>query len=173
MRHLFFLFLWLALHFSESPSFTQLTEAARAGDIARVRSLVARGADPNERAGLNGWTPLMHAIHKNQLRSVAALIDAGANPNIPGLSGDTPLMMAAGYGQTPIVRLLLSRGAHPRQINGKGETALDFALTGANDIDDFTLFRCQDETARVLIAAGAEARRSSVRFAKLKRCVTP
>lgn len=172
MKRVLLLFLWLLQQFGGSE-FAPIANAAREGDVERIRFLAARGADPNERRGTNGWTPLMHAIHKNQLRSVAALLDARANPNFPGQSGETPLMMAAGYGQAPIVRLLLARGANPRLANRKGETALDFALTGTADIDDFTLFRCHDDTAHLLMAAGAHAQRSSVRFAKLKGCVTP
>src|SRR5258708_3394493 len=77
---------------------TTVIVAARNGDAAQIRALAARGADVNERAGVNGWTPLEHAIHKNQLGSVQALLDAGADPNAASPGGMTPLIMAAGYG---------------------------------------------------------------------------
>lgn len=171
MKRLMLLIFWLLLL---ALPFSQLCEAARSGDVAQIKALTAKGADPNEPSGGNEWTPLMHAIHKNQTASVAALLDAKANPNLAAApTGRTPLMMAAGYGQTAIVQLLLKRGANPRLTDKNGENALDYALTGTNDIDDFTLFRCQDETSRALMAAGAKAKASSVRFAKLKRCVTP
>ena len=172
MRRLFILFLWLVLNFSSERHTAPLATAAFDGNTEQIRLLAARGADPNEPSGQNGWTPLMFAIHKNQIAAVAALLDARANPNVAA-GGMTPLMMAAGYGQAATVRLLIARGAKPRLQNRRGETALDYALTGMNDIDDFTLFRCQDETARALIAAGAHARPLSIRFAKLKGCVTP
>lgn len=38
-----------------------LSAAAKAGDVDRVRQLLAQGADPNER-DLNGSTPLIHAV---------------------------------------------------------------------------------------------------------------
>ena len=171
MKRLMMLIFWLLIF---AMPFSQLCDAARNGDVAQIKALTAKGADPNEPSGGYDWTPLMHAVHKNQIASVAALLDAKANPNLAAAStGRTPLMMAAGYGQTAIVQLLLRRGANPKLTDKNGESALDYALTGTNDIDDFTLFRCQDETARVLAAAGAKAKASSIRFAKLKRCVTP
>jgi hypothetical protein len=142
---------------------TPLVRAARAGDTTAIRRLVAGGADPNEPAGVNGWTPLLHAIHKNQLPSVKALLDAGAAIDAPAPEGTTPLMMASGYGYTPIVELLLRRGAKTRLTNAKNENALDLAVTGTSDIDRFTLFQCQSSTVALLersdpgLAAHAEA----------------
>src|SRR5215472_14551972 len=95
-------------------NFTPLANAARAGDVATVRSLIAHGADPNEAAGQNNWSPLLHAIHKGQIGSVQALLDGGADANRISGDGVTPLMMAAGYGYSDIVQLLLRRGANPR-----------------------------------------------------------
>lgn len=129
---------------------TPLIAAAREGDTVQIRSLVAKGADVNEPAGVNGWTPLEHAVHKNQIGSVQALLDAGADPNAASPGGTTPLIMAAGYGYTPIVELLLNRGANPRLSDRKGNNALDAAISGTGDIDRFTLFDCQRPTVDTL-----------------------
>jgi ankyrin repeat protein len=129
---------------------TTIIVAARNGDAAQIRALAARGADVNERAGVNGWTPLEHAIHKNQLASVQALLDAGADPNAASPGGTTPLIMAAGYGYTPIVELLLHNRANPRLTDGKGNNALDAAMSGTGDIDRFTLLDCQKPTVAAL-----------------------
>lgn len=153
---------------------SSLTGAARAGDVAAVKTLLARGADPNAPAGVNGWPPLMHAIHKNQIGTATALIDAGADVNRPGGGGVTPIMMAAGYGNTPMVELLLSRGANPELADRHGANALDVALTGAADIDRFTLFDCQSDTVRALLRARPSLKSrvagSARAFARLKRC---
>jgi ankyrin repeat protein len=153
----------------QHPPETPLVLAARNGDVRTVRDLVARGADPNEYAGVNSWTPLEHAVHKGQIGSVAALLDAGANPNRADPQGTTPLMMAAGYGYTDIVQLLLRRGADARLRDHDGATALDLAVTGVADIDRFTLFDCQNETVKLLRGAGAPSGTTST-VARLKRC---
>jgi ankyrin repeat protein len=72
--------------------------AARSGDTGRIEQLLADGADPNVRAGVNDWTPLLHAIHKNQEESVRMLLAHRADVNARGGGGITPLIMAAGYG---------------------------------------------------------------------------
>ncbi len=157
---------------TSDSQFTEIANAARAGDVTAVRQLAAHGADPNAIAGQNNWTPLLHAIHKHQNASVAALIDVGADPNRGSSDGTTPLMMAAGYGYDDTVQLLLRRGANPALKSPGGETALDWALAGTADIDRFTFFDCQDSTVRLLrgaapsVAPAAAARR----WAKIKRC---
>ena len=90
---------------------TPLATAARAGAMDAIALLVRRGADPNLRCGVNGWTPLMHAIHKSQTGSLRALIAAGADVNATGAGCKTPLMMAAGYGYADMISLLTGNGA--------------------------------------------------------------
>jgi hypothetical protein len=159
--------MWIVLAIAS----TSFIGAVRNGDVAEVRQMLARGADPNAAEGVNDWTPLMHAIHKNQLGSVAALLDGHADPN-RAVNGQTPLMMAAGYGYTPIVRLLLARGADPRIRNADGETAVDYAVAGMTDLDRFTFFSCEDDTVRALLAANAPRTITSRsrRWGKIKRC---
>lgn len=138
----------------DAAGYTSLIAAARAGNVATIRLLTSRGADPNLRdAAVNSWTPLLHAVHKAQPKSIAALLDAGANPNATDAYGTTPLMMAAGYGYTDIVKLLLARGANPRLSMRDGVTAIDLARSGVPDVDRFTVFNCQEETVKALLAA--------------------
>lgn len=154
-----------------------LVTAARSGDALAVRRLVKAGADPNGRAGALRWTPLMHAIYKNQPGAVRALLDAGADANRTfdfeseprtKQTEVTPLMMAAAYGQTETVRLLLARGADPALADGDGNRALDYALTG---VLYRSVFACHDGATRALLAAHAPAaREEALRWAKRKRC---
>ena len=156
-----------------------LVAAARDGNASAVREIVKSGADPNAEYGGLNWTPLMHAVYKNQIGSVKALLDSGADVNRTGdyeteprtkQRGVTPLMMAAGYGYTPIVELLLRRGADPARADGDGNRALDYALTGT--LYRLTFLECQDSTVRALIAAHAPLGISSDsrRWASIKRC---
>ncbi len=137
---------------------------------AQTRALLVDGADPNRPAGGNGWTPLLHAVHTNQLATAEVLLEHGADVNRGGPDGTTPLMMAAGYGRDEMVMLLLRHGADVHRVSRDGSTALGFALTGISDIDRFTLFRCQDSTVALLACRHASAKSSSHWFARLKRC---
>src|SRR6266566_3700806 len=171
----------LASCFAGPREMPPLVAAACDGNAAAVREIVRSGADPNAKYGNLNWTPLMHAIHKNQIGSVKALLDSGADVNRTGeyeteprtkQRAVTPLMMAAGYGYTPIVELLLRRGADPARVDGDGNRALDYALAGT--LYRSTFFECQDSTVRALIAAHAPLGISSDarRLASIKRCKT-
>ena len=62
--------------------------AARSGDTRQIRALLAAGADPNAYdTGASQWTPLIHAVHKQQLASAEVLLEAGADPNRSAPSG--------------------------------------------------------------------------------------
>jgi ankyrin repeat protein len=129
-----------------------LVGAARSGDTHAITALLAAGADPNQRWGVNSWTPLMHAIHKYQKASVEALIAGGADVNAPSGGKDTTaLMMAAGYGYSDIVQLLLDEGADPRAETTDGDNALAVAVSGVPDIDKFTVGKCQIDTVAALL----------------------
>jgi hypothetical protein len=130
---------------------TPVIDAARAGDIPRLEMLLAKGADPNQRAGVNDWTPLMHAIHKGQKGSVRVLLQHGADVNANTKNGGTGLIQAAGYGYAEIVAMLLEAGAKPDIRDGNGHTALNAATGGVSDIDRLTVGHCQTETVRVLL----------------------
>jgi ankyrin repeat protein len=145
-----------------------LVWAARSGQPDAINLLVKNGADANAHWGVNDWTVLMNAIHKEQPQSVVALLDNGANVNARDPSGKTALMMAAGYGYTDIVRILLDHGADPKAALPNGENALDLAASGVMDIDRFTWGKCQSETVRLLRARVPDLRAKN--SAKLKSC---
>jgi ankyrin repeat protein len=136
-------------HYEVSP----LAAAARTGDVAVIRSLARSGSDLEAPSGVNGWTPLMHAVHKRQRASVEALLNCGAKPD----SGDghrvTALMMAAGYGYEDIVGVLLRHGADPYRRDVHQSTAFDYARKGMVDIDRFTFGREQSSALHELESA--------------------
>jgi ankyrin repeat protein len=83
-----------------------------ANDLLRL--LLAYGADPNER-GINDWTPLHLAVAERNSNAVAALLDAGANPDLRTRIDDreTPAQMAQRAGLTEIAALLDTRRRPP------------------------------------------------------------
>jgi ankyrin repeat protein len=151
-------FLVLLLGGCGRPPTTGFLGAVRTGDLNALAGYIQSGADLNRREGVNDWTPLMHAIHKNQQGSVRLLLNAGADPNRAAPDGMTPLMMAAGYGYEGIVRDLLEHGANPRLRHRDGSTALDLAVVGTTDIDRVTVGDCQTGTVKVLLDKAPDLR---------------
>src|SRR5688572_29848285 len=103
--------------------------AIRANDLAGLRSLLAKGADPNVPDPRGGSTPLMHAAAVGSVEAMTLLLDSKANPNAANAAGLTALMIAA----TDIgkVRLLLERGADANAASKRGRTPL--MLAAASD----------------------------------------
>jgi hypothetical protein len=148
---------------------TPLMEAARAGRVESVGALLDAGADPNLRdCAVNGWTPLIHALHKHQNAAARALVERGADVNAragacaadPAEGGMTALMYAAMYDNEEMVKFLLERGADPRAADGK-ENALTYAVGGASlgrlaDIDRAATHPCPVETVRALLASAPD-----------------
>jgi ankyrin repeat protein len=160
------------------PAFTPLARAARSGDAAAIRSLVAAGQDVNARdPGGNHWTPLLHAIHKGQRGAIDALLAAGANVHGAARAADlTPLMMAVGSGQADIVRRLLAAGADPR---AEGPAIFSVAVAGGamSDLDNPLLGRCNADVVRALLERDPTLRLPRNRrghlamlFARLNNC---
>lgn len=139
-----------------------LVWAARGGQGPSILAITARGVNPDAcRVGVNRWTPLLHAIHKNQRAAVAALLEAGASANPPADADRlTPLMMAAGNGDLGIVNLLLEAGADPRVTKPNGINALTIAVSGGAlmDIDRPLLGSCHPEIVRALLSRAPELR---------------
>jgi len=146
-----------------------LIGAARSGDTKTLKVLLAGGADPNRRWGVNHWTPLMHAIHKNQMGSVEGLLASGADINARCGDGITALMMAAGYGYTDIVQVLLDHGADVRAETSGGDNALTMAVGGVPDIDKFTVGKCQTETVAAILKKAPNLRMKDSGYGRAAR----
>jgi ankyrin len=124
---------------------SELTDALKARDVAQVRSLLAAGADVNEK--FRGDYPINIAALFGPTELVAALLDAGAGLEQQGRDGFYPLHNAVASGHSETVALLIKRGAVVDAKEGRGRTPLlYFAATGGSN----------NEIARMLLAAGAD-----------------
>jgi hypothetical protein len=93
-----------------STSDAPLYRAVREGDLAKVRKLLATGADPNVVNSQN-WTCLLHACYYGKFDIVCELVHYGANLNVQLPSGWTPIYLSSQNGHREIVELLARCGA--------------------------------------------------------------
>jgi len=100
-----------------------LTALMAAANAAVAEALIAKGADVNAK-GPKGLTALTHAISWNRIDVAQVLLARGADPNAKGISGSRVLRDAAASGQATIVRALLEKGADPNAKDDLGMTAL-------------------------------------------------
>jgi hypothetical protein len=103
-----------------------LVEAARAGDSARVKALIAGGADVNGRDS-QGRTALLRGVQAGSATVVAALVAAGADVDAADNNGLTALIEATQLGDEDVARRLLDAGADTRLRHRALGTALDVA----------------------------------------------
>lgn len=95
----------------QSGGFTPLLFAARVGDVASARLLVAAGADVNEVAP-DGASALAVAALSGSGAVAAFLLDSGADPNAEA-GGYAPLHAAILHRDPTLAEVLLSAGADP------------------------------------------------------------
>lgn len=115
-----------------ADGFTPLTLAAFFGRLEAVVLLLEKGADPNlAAADRSGVRPLHSAAaHRDRDASwavAAALLDAGAVPDVAQRGGWTPLHSAALHGHLELVDLLLRHGADPNPVSDDDKTPADLA----------------------------------------------
>lgn len=140
---------------------TPLLFAARSGDAASARLLIAAGADVNETAP-DGTSVLVMASHSGHSPLVVSLLELGANPDAAG-SGYTALHAAVLRGDLNMVTQLISHGAHVNVLVTKGtssrrystDLALNAAWVGATPFWLAARF-AEPEIMRVLAAHGAD-----------------
>ncbi|MDX1608775.1 MAG: ankyrin repeat domain-containing protein [Halofilum sp. (in: g-proteobacteria)] len=100
-----------------------LYQAARSGNVSRVRDELATGADPNAVTGPDGETPLHAAIDANKgpaerFELVHLLLQHGASARQPDHDGTGPLFLAMLQDDLAVLELLLRHGADPNAESG-------------------------------------------------------
>jgi ankyrin repeat protein len=110
-----------------------LFDAAREGDVARVKSIIAAKVDVNAK-NKKGKTALMWASMNGHVEVVKALLDAKADVNAKDNSifGQTALVWAAMEGHVEVVKLILDAKADVNAKNLLGWTALMYAARDGN-----------------------------------------
>ncbi len=116
-----------------------LHKAAKDGDLERVKSLIAQGADVNAQDE-KGWTPLHAAAGNGHEAVVEILIEQGADIKARNNKGSTPLHAAAWPGHKAVVKVLLEHNATVNAQDKKGATPLYHAAwEGHKDVVEILL----------------------------------
>ena len=112
---------------------TPLHYAAVDMDVARVRSLLADGADPGA-ADDGGWTPLHFAVQSHSYEICELLLQAGCAVDPLDSYGNTPLWRAVfdWGGRSETILLLRRFRADPHRANASGISPFNLAATMAN-----------------------------------------
>jgi hypothetical protein len=133
-----------------------------------VSFLISAGADPNYRDPEPGAeTPLHWAASSDDVDVAAALIDGGADIEVPDGSIGTPLDNAIGYACWHVARLLVDRGARVDRLwhagalgmLGRLDELLGSAKPTAEQVSQAFWHACaagERRAAERLLAAGAD-----------------
>lgn len=107
--------------------------AVKINDDKTVKSLLARGFDPNTIEPERGDTGLILALREKSMDVFDVLMNAnGVDLNAQARNGDNALMIACYNGTRSAVEALLAKGA---EVNKKGWTPLHYAAAiGNNEI---------------------------------------
>lgn len=93
-----------------APDAEQFWTASRRGDVATIKSLLAKGVDVNTKFRYDA-TALHYAAQRGDAELVKLLLDRGADPKARDTYGETPLTWATWKGSTEVIKLLLEKGA--------------------------------------------------------------
>jgi uncharacterized protein len=136
--------------------YNNIPRAAKANDVAKIRSLLDDGTSPNQTDEDGGTTGLHVAASSGNLQIIAILYKAGGNINERDPVGSTPLDLAAEHDQVEAVKLLLDMKANLNNQNKNGMTALMFAAK-TGDVDLVQTFLSHGANANLSDYTGRDA----------------
>ena len=123
----------------------QIVQAAFVCDLMRVRTLLARGANPDARDE-DGRTPIFSALLGGSVALLGLLLESKADVNARDSLGATALHVAAEEVLPEAATLLIGRGADVDLQDEEGNTPLGRAVFSA---------RGRYDVVRLLLKSGA------------------
>jgi ankyrin repeat protein len=141
-----------ALTWSISAFCSEIHDAARSGDLAKVKLLIKENPQlVFSRDNVYGMTPLFMAIeqYRNRKDLAAFLLANKAEVNVKTTNGSTPLHVAVWRGDKDVVQLLLAKGANINAKDNTGWTPLHWAAYyGYKEIVEMLLVNKAEVNAR-------------------------
>ncbi|RJF95834.1 ankyrin repeat domain-containing protein [Noviherbaspirillum saxi] len=118
---------------ASAGAYDDFFRAVKIDHVAVVKSLLARGLDPNLIEAERGETGLMLALREKSMGVFELLLNAPAiDLEVQAFNGNTALMFASYQGNLQAVKALIAKGA---EVNKPGWTPLHYAASiGNNDI---------------------------------------
>ena len=126
MRLLFFFIFVSSISWSQD-----LFDACRLGNVERLKALHAINPDTLNSVNENGFSPLIIATYKNQIKVVEFLLKNNASVNFDSPEG-TALIGACYKGNFEIVELLIQNKANVNVVGGNNISPLIFAVQSKN-----------------------------------------
>jgi ankyrin repeat protein len=135
----------------------ELFDAARVGDVKKVKNAIKSKADVNyaesidiaDGVTINGWTPLMMAVTSRSLEVVKLLVSAGASVNYLNSQAFNAVKLAVDIDRIDMVKYLAEHGAYINNSNYEGATPLMSASVNGNyDIAKYLLSLHADLNSR-------------------------
>jgi ankyrin repeat protein len=106
----------------------EIHNAAKAGDLAKVKTLLKENPELVSSKDDRGNAPLHMAVISGKKDMVELLLATGADVDAKNNSGDTPLNWAAETGNPDVVELLIAHNADVNAKNNYGGTILEVAV---------------------------------------------
>ena len=132
--------------FTISSMAEDIHEAAKTGDIDRLKKILSENPSLVNSQDKDKMTPLHHAIDARNVEAASLLIGHGADVNAVNYKTETPLHLAAYEGNAGAVKLLLEHNADITMREMRDRIPLFLACNWGNDL----------ETVRLLIDAGSD-----------------
>jgi ankyrin repeat protein len=128
---------------------TALLQAAKAGKIKAVQSLLEAGADISAKYNNSGYTALHIAAQNGHKNVVELLLNEGADINAKDVqNGYTALHHAARFGKANVVELLIAKGADINAKDKQGHTPLYVAVSRDYKVAELLIEKGADSTIK-------------------------
>jgi ankyrin repeat protein len=136
----------------DRPIDDRLIEAIQAHNLARVKRLLAKGADPNANVA-NGYRPLMEVDTRDPscIPIATVLLTAGSQINYRQPDQFLTALTSHTMDNLAYVKFLLAHGANPNLIGFSGQSPLEQAVGSGNP-----------DIVRLLLVARADVSKQSI-----------